>query len=165
MQWSFPIALTTLLPLPLVGEAAPVVDIDGTVFVQGGLFLALMFILQGLLFKPWLEVREKRAQRIEGALQASRRLRTEAEELGLEYDQRLADARDEALGFRNDARQEAEEEMNGIVTEARKKATAGLEKDREKIREQASAAEQELAARVADMARDIATRVLGRSVS
>ena len=47
---------------------APVVDIDGTFFVQGALFLLLMAILWPLLFKPWLETQARRAEAIDGAL-------------------------------------------------------------------------------------------------
>lgn len=163
MQWSILIALTAPPSLPLA-EAVPVVDIDGTLFIQGGLFLLLMFILQGLLFKPWLAVREKRAQRIEGALAASTRLKEEAHELGLEYDARLSKARDHALGVRNDARHAAEGEMATIVADAREKAGAALDVDRANIERQGERVQKELASRVDELARDVAARVIGRTV-
>ena len=77
-------------------ESLPVVDIDNTIFIQGILFLLLFVILQSLLFKPWLEVRERRASKISGAIDEAKSLRERADAAGADYDARLSKARDEA---------------------------------------------------------------------
>ncbi|MBL4687352.1 MAG: hypothetical protein JKY37_22340 [Nannocystaceae bacterium] len=38
----------------LASENIPVVDIDGTFFIQGALYILLALVLHPLLFKPWL---------------------------------------------------------------------------------------------------------------
>ena len=65
--------------------AAPVVDLDGTFFVQGGLFLLLCIVLNVVLFQPWLKLRDLRVDRIDGALARSVEVLAEAEALGTSY--------------------------------------------------------------------------------
>ena len=62
-----------LAPL-LVASSAPVIDFDGTAYVQLGIFLVLMAVLHPLLFKPWLETRERRVTSIAGAVAEADRL-------------------------------------------------------------------------------------------
>ena len=83
------------MPYPtLTLLAAPVVDIDGTFFVQGGIFLLLCLLLNSLLFKPWLKVRELRTVRIDGALERSVQVLAEATALEEEYATNLKAARE-----------------------------------------------------------------------
>lgn len=146
----------------LVGTT-PVVDLDGTVFVQAGIFLLLMLILRGLLFKPWLAARERRVEKIDGAIAAASQLRQRAEALGLDYDARLAKAREQALEVRSEARRKSEGEGAEIVGGARHEATISLDQSRAKLVEEARVARQALVGKVDQLAAEIATRVLGRS--
>ena len=144
--------------------APPVVDIDGTLFVQGGLFLLLMFVLQGLLFKPWLAARERRAERIEGALHAATALRERAAGLARQYDERLARARDQALDQRNAERHAADAEVHELVAKAKREAAERVEQDRKGLESNVTNVRAELRGRVEDLAREVAQRVLGRAV-
>ena len=76
----------------LAAAAAPVVDIDGTFFIQAGIFLLLMAILYPLLFKPWLATQQRREQAITGTTAAATDLRARADEEGRRYESRLAEA-------------------------------------------------------------------------
>ena len=67
--------------LLMAAEAIPVVDVDNTIFIQGGLFLVLIFILKPLLFDPWLAARDRRAQRIGGAHEEAALMRDQIREL------------------------------------------------------------------------------------
>lgn len=144
-------------------ESLPVVDIDNTIFIQGILFLVLFVILQSLLFKPWLEVKERRTSTIGGALDEAQSLRERADAAAADYDARLSKARDEAMSVRSDSRRDAEDEEATIVTAARKEATTELEARKAKIAEQSEQARAELAARVAPLSDDIVQQILGRS--
>ena len=48
--------------LVVATEEHPLIDIDLTVLVQFGLFLVMLLLLNQLLFKPYLRLREKRQQ-------------------------------------------------------------------------------------------------------
>lgn len=143
--------------------AIPVVDIDGTLFVQLGIYLGLVIILGPLLFKPWLAAQERRTQAVEGALSKSKTLRAEADELGKDYDQRLEVAREQAHGVRSEARRE-EETAQGIKLAAiRDDAASTLTSARERITSETNTARDALAGRVDELADAIATKLLGRA--
>ena len=152
---------TTLMPLG--SGALPVVDIDNTIFLQALLFLALFVLLNFVLFKPWLEVKERRAKRIGGALEDAAELRERATASGAEYDARLAKARDQAMNIRSDRRREAEEQEAEIVGAARREAATALEARKATLAADVEAARTELGSRVDELANDITAQVLGRS--
>ncbi|WAS98965.1 ATP synthase F0 subunit B [Nannocystis punicea] len=144
--------------------AAPVVDIDGTIFIQAGIFLLLMAILYPLLFKPWLATQARREQAITGTTAAATDLRARADEEGRRYDTRLAEARARAAGIRSDAVKGSEAERQRQLAEARAAAGSESEAQRERLASEAEAARTTLATRVEELAQDIATKLLGRTV-
>lgn len=143
--------------------AIPVVDIDGTLYIQLGIFLLLVLVLGPLLFKPWLENQERRKAAIEGALAQSRSMRSEADVLAKDYDQRLEVAREQAHGVRSDARREEEAAQAVKLAAARDEANAGLVRERERIAAETVTAREALGARVDELADTIANKLLGRA--
>lgn len=148
----------------LAAAAAPVVDIDGTIFIQAGIFLLLMAILYPLLFKPWLATQQRREQAITGTTAAASDLRARADEEGRRYESRLAEARARAAGIRSDAVKGSEGERQRQLAEARAAAGSESEALRERLVGEAEAARTTLANRVEELAQDIATKLLGRTV-
>lgn len=142
--------------------AIPVVDIDGTLYIQLGIFLALVFILGPLLFKPWLEAQERRKAAVEGALGKSKSMRVEADGLLADYDQRLEQAREKAHVVRSDVRRQEEAAQAATLAAAREDANASLARERERIATETAAAREALAARVDELADTIANKLLGR---
>lgn len=147
----------------LASESAPVVDIDNTIFLQAILFLFLFVVLNVFLFKPWLEVRERRAKQIGGAVSEAQALRTRASDASSEYEQRLAAAREQAIVERSDSRRAAEAEEATIVGTARRDATAELDAYKRTLEQQAGEARTELGGRIDVLAGDITKQILGRS--
>ena len=147
----------------LASESLPVVDIDNTMFLQALLFLLLLAVLNFVLFKPWLEIKERRAKRIGGALEDAAELRERATATELEYAARLAKARDQAMTIRSDRRREAEEQEAEIVNGARRDASASLDSRKQTLAREVEQARSELGDRVDSLARDITAQVLGRS--
>ena len=143
--------------------AAPVVDIDGTFFIQATIFLVLMFALQQLLFKPWLAVQALRAEKIDGAFQQAEALERKAAAYEAEYADDLRSARLGALQTRNTQRHAREAEGEAITEGARKEAAASLAAEKERIHNEASTARVALEARIDELANDITHRVLGRT--
>lgn len=143
--------------------ALPVVDIDGTFFIQGGLFLLMVFLLNGLLFKPWLEVQARRTQSISGALEKAEQMQLEAAAKGEEYDAELRAARDEAMGIRSDQRKEGERDAAAQLSAARDEARKSLDEARARIDREATDARSSLSGRVDELAKDIVSKILGRA--
>lgn len=153
----------TIPALLAASESLPVVDIDNTIFLQAILFLLLFVVLNSLLFKPWLEIKERRAKRIGGALADAESLRADARAAEADYEARLARARDAAMTVRSNSRREAEGEEAEIVGAARREASEHVEHNREALATQATQAREELVGRVDALASDIAKQILGRS--
>lgn len=143
--------------------ALPVVDVDGTFYVQGGLFLIMVFLLNFLLFKPWLEVQARRQNSIEGALEKAERLSIEAEDIGKDYDGKLRATRDKAQELRSDSRKEGEGAMAAELAKARDDARASFDEAQTKLDEEAETARAALGPRVDELAKEITTKILGRS--
>jgi F-type H+-transporting ATPase subunit b len=155
---------TPTLVLLLASESAPVVDIDNTVFLQLILFLFLFVVLNVFLFKPWLELKERRAKQIGGATAEAQSLRSRARDASSEYEQRLAAAREAAMIARSESRRAAEAEEATIVGAARREATAELDTHKRALEQQAGEARAELGTRIDALAGDITKQILGRSV-
>jgi F-type H+-transporting ATPase subunit b len=143
-------------------ESLPVVDIDNTVFLQGLLFLFLLVVLNFVLFQPWLEIKDRRAKRIGGALEDAAELRERATATEADYAARLAKARDEAMTIRSERRREADEKEAAIVGDARREAAASLDARKQALTREVERARGELGGRVDSLARDITSQVLGR---
>jgi F-type H+-transporting ATPase subunit b len=143
--------------------AIPVVDIDGTLYIQLGIFLGLVVILGPLLFKPWLAAQERRKTAIDGALTLSRSMRSEADGLAKDYDQRLELAREQAHGVRSEARRQEETAQAGKLAATREDAAQALARERERIASETAAAREALAIRVDELADTIANKLLGRA--
>lgn len=150
--------------LLLASEAIPVVDIDNTIFIQGAIFLVLIIILKPLLFDPWLAARDRRTQRIGGALEEAALMREQAGEKSVEYDARLRRARDEAMTLRSDRRKVADAEEAALVGSARREASEALDATKTKIAGEIDQARAELQSRVDSLASDVTKQVLGRAV-
>lgn len=153
------------MPTPafILASSAPVVDIDGTIFIQAGIFLLLMAILHPLLFRPWLAARERREGAITGTQQAAGELRSEAERIGAEYEGRIADVRGRAAAIRSEAVKASETERARRLADSRAAANTDLQALRDRLSGQAEAARATLSARVDELADDIAAKILGRT--
>jgi F-type H+-transporting ATPase subunit b len=149
---------------PLVALlAAPVVDIDGTFFVQLGIYLLLVVLLKPLLFTPWLEAQARRREAVAGSLARAKTLADDAEGLMAEYDERLEAARDKAHGVRADARRASEARKAEQLATARGDAQSYLDTQRARIDADATQARTDLGGRVDDLAGQIADKLLGRA--
>ena len=106
---------TTSALLIASAEQIPVIDIDGTLFIQGGIFLLLFLILKPALFDPWLRVYDRRHDNIQGALRHADDLRGEVVALELEYEERMTSIRQAAIEIRSGARTRAQTESDEIL--------------------------------------------------
>ena len=155
--------LTPLTSAPALLAAFPVVDIDATIFVQMGIFVALVLVLKPVLFTPWLEAQAKRVASIDGAFTQAKTLRAEADELSSDYDSKLAAARDEALTMRSHMRREEEAAQAKTLASARAQAGKELDDNRARIAAETDKARDALGGKVDELADQITAKVLGRA--
>ncbi|RMG94765.1 MAG: hypothetical protein D6705_15160 [Deltaproteobacteria bacterium] len=147
----------------LLVAATPVVDIDGTIFVQGGLFLLMVLVLRPTLFKPWLAAQEARERAIFGAQDEAAALEAKARELGEAYDHKVAEARERAMRERSKIQREEEARREAAIAAARQEAEAEMLETRLRLEKEAAEARKELEAKAGDLAKEIVERILGRA--
>ena len=152
-------------PLLSTAAAGPLLDIDGTVFIQFFIFMGVWLLGGALLFKPYLRLRERRAEGIEGARKESENMQAEAEAKLADYQLKMASARSRANEEKRRIRQEAAAYENEVTETARAETTAALDEARNRVQQETQAARQTLGERSAELAQEIASKLLGRKVA
>jgi F-type H+-transporting ATPase subunit b len=152
-------AVTTL------AAAHPLIDIDGTVFVQFGLFLILWLVANKLLFQPYLQLRERRKAGIEGARAESERMTAQADAKLADYEKQLAAARSRANDEGRKVRAEAAAHEKDVTDMARAETQKSIDEATTKMRGEAEAARLQLLPQANTLAKQIASKLLGREVA
>ncbi len=121
----------------------------GLIFWQLVFFLLLVFVLGKFAWKPILASLREREQSIEDALELAQKTRAEMADLKASNEKLMAEARVERDAILKEARQAAE----GLIAESRNAAAEAGRRELEKARK---AIQDEQAAVVAQMKKDIA---------
>ncbi|HJZ84781.1 MAG TPA: hypothetical protein VKN99_06390 [Polyangia bacterium] len=148
-------------------EAAPppLIDLDGTVFVQFGLYLLMLLILHVLVFRPFLQARSEREDRIEGERRRAREMEEAAQKKIADFEARLEKAKQAGIQMRNQARGQAAAREREILERARTETQALLESRRLQAHKAGQAARQRLHTQAEAWGRTLAARILGREVA
>jgi F-type H+-transporting ATPase subunit b len=152
-------------PLVSLASGHPLIDVDGTVVVQFGLFLLLFFVANAFLFQPYLRLRERRKQGIEGARAEAERMSAEAEAKLADYEKQLAGARSRANEEGRKVRAEASAHEKDVTDKARAAAQESIDQAAAKMRQETEAARLQLLPQANTLAKQIASKLLGREVS
>jgi len=139
-----------------------VIQIDYSLLLQIVNFVALIFILNFILYRPLLNVIDKRKLIIEqGQAEIDRLEQSVAEKIAV-YEQKVQATRLEALVKNKDVIKGATEQAKVILAEAGSKMAAITEEFHINIQKEALAARQILSERSQQLSLDIAEKVLGR---
>jgi F-type H+-transporting ATPase subunit b len=158
--------------LAFIAEVAPapqahapqLIDIDGTVLVQLGLFAVLGWVLTRLLWRPYLRVRTERVARVEGYRKDAARMQADAAARLASAELALAEARRVGSGDRAVARAEAHAREQTLIGEAQAEAQRALAAARVRLDAIVAAEKARLDAGARDIATQAAGRILGREV-
>ena len=155
---------TLLIAVQQEEAPPPLIDFDGTLFVQFGLFLIMLFILSRLVFRPYLKLRDDRHKGIEGAREEATKMQERSRAVNADYDAQLTRARQRGAEERQRLRSEAATYERQVLGAARDESQKSLESARGKISSEASDARAKLTAESTALARQIVAKVLGREV-
>lgn len=106
--------------------AHPLIDIDYTVLIQLVLFGVLFLIANKLLFQPYLALRRRRKDGIEGARAEAERMAAQADAKLADYEKQLAQARGRANEEGRKVRTEAAAHEKQVTDAARAEAQKAL---------------------------------------
>jgi F-type H+-transporting ATPase subunit b len=141
------------------------ISLDQSIIYQVVIFVVLWLILSRVLFRPYLKLLEEREHKTAGALHESSDLDREGERLKLQYDEKIAQAQSAGNVAKEAILQQARQQRERLLTEAREEASRSLEAVREEVRRQLLQERQLAAAERAILARELASKILGRSVA
>jgi F-type H+-transporting ATPase subunit b len=156
--------------LALLLQAAPeahepqLIDVDHTIFIQLGIFLLLMVVLNKFLWKPYLRVRTERVARVEGYREEAVKLEADAQHRLARADAALAEARRVGAGERAVARAEAHTREQTLLAEATAAAQRKLADARGRLTAAVQAERKKLEADSSEVAMAAARKILGREV-
>jgi len=163
---SYPIATPT--PARSGQEARVPVELFPTPLLVGVLFVPFAVAVAGLhviLLKPMMAYLQERKQVSAQARADTERLQTSIQERLQELEAKLAQARAVATAQRSEARARAQEHEEQVLERARKQASRELAQALATLQQERQTASIALQQSAANLSTDIASKVLGRSVS
>ena len=123
-----------------------------------------MFLMKKFLFKPIRRVLEERQKRADQNIRAAEQEKAEAEAVKAEYTKNMAQAREEAAGILERAKQDASQQADELLQSARSEAQALKAKAENDIRQEKKRVLNEAKDEIGGLAMDIAGRVVEREI-
>jgi F-type H+-transporting ATPase subunit b len=151
--------------LATLAAGHPLIDIDYTVFVQFALFLILFWVSNTFLFQPYLRLRQRRKDGIEGARAEAERMSAQADARLADYEKQLARARATANEEGRKVRGEAAAHEKQVTDASRAEAQKAIDEATATVRRETDAARLALLPQASTLARQLASRLLGREVA
>ncbi len=123
-------------------------------------FLVIIFVLQKLLYKPILNMIEKRKKEIAEGLALTDKMRAEEEKMKEKQEKALAKAREDTLGIIEEAKGRGKEVEKELLLEAHKQAEAIIARAKAEAEEVKKSAQGEIRREAVDLAVVMAKRLL-----
>jgi len=139
-------------------------QINGTLFFQIINFLLLMWILNRLLFRPFLRVAEEREEKTQGARARADDLAVKAEALKGHYESGMSEAASQGVSYKDAQIREGRSVSEGIVHEAEITRSGHIESARRELEARVSAVRKELIALSISFSREMTGKILGRDI-
>ena len=138
---------------------------DLSIVYQIVLFLVLWFVLSKVLFRPYLKLLEEREGKTAGARNETADLESAGARLKAQYEERIAQAQAGGGAAKESIVQAARQRREQVLNQARQEATAILERVRREVASQMARERQLAAAEAATVARQMASKILGRNLA
>ncbi len=159
-------AVVALLATPAAAaEGSLQIFPDARILYLLVLFVLLIAPVQKLLFAPLLKVLEDRRDRIDGAKGRAEQVAKEADAALARYDGAVRAAKEEAEVERRSQVESARGEQVEATTAVRSEAEQQLARARDEVQQSLAEARAGLRAHAEEVAREAASRVLGRPLS
>ncbi|MAA77633.1 MAG: hypothetical protein CL916_00110 [Deltaproteobacteria bacterium] len=142
-----------------------IIPVPTLILLQLVPFLLSIFVLYFVLFKPMLKYLDERDEKIAGAKAKVLSMQKQsAENMGV-LKEKTTSLRKEINMLRSEARAKVMNEYNKTIYEARKEADKEIKENAKKIHTNQDLVRAELKMKAQEVAKTIASKTLGRSVS
>jgi F-type H+-transporting ATPase subunit b len=150
--------------LAMTEGAGGLFDFNATLPLMALQIILLSVVLTFVFYKPVSKVIDEREAYINGNLTTASEKLIKADELYNEYDEKLKSARVTAQATIAQSEKEAKDVVSLEINEARKDATALIEKTNRELEAQKSAALEQLETQVDELSQLIKEKLLGKEV-
>lgn len=140
------------------------ITIDITMFIHIFNMIVLMFVLNAILYKPVQSILQKRREKLDSLNNDVEQFEQNARHRQKEVDKKMREASARAKEALDTARGEAQAAGSEKLAEIRSETDGEKEKNLTDIRAQIGAARKELQEGASDFAKDMAGKILGRSL-
>jgi len=141
------------------------ISVDYSIFVQMANFIALIFIMNAILYKPIRKILIERKKKIQGYKEGIEGLQRDASESEQSFQAKISEARGQGVQEKEALKQTGQEEEKRLISEINQKAQAELEAVRAQIAKDAEDARRGLEKEIKVFSAAIAEKILGRAVS
>ena len=137
---------------------------DYTLLIQMVIFLALVFALNLLLFKPILSIIDRRKKQLEEADNEIRLFNESVDKKAAEYDEKLKQAKIKASEMKKEIIQEGANQAKNIVDAVRNEIPVIAREVQQKMDKEVEKAKAILDGHSKQLSMEIAQKILGRPV-
>ncbi|MEN6332045.1 MAG: ATP synthase F0 subunit B [Smithella sp.] len=137
---------------------------DYTLFIQIIAFLALIFILNVLLYKPILSILDRRKKHIEELENEIILFNQSVDKKAAEYEEKLKLAKANAADLKKEIIKEGTDQAKVIVDAVRNEIPIMMQEFQQKLDKEVQAARETLDSQSRRLSLEIAEKVMGRSV-
>ena len=141
------------------------IEVNLTLIVQLAIVLGLMVLLSQVVFKPFLAIIQERKDRVTEAEEKARGLQQKTEELIRRYRDEISAAQNQGTMIREGIRKESLARETEMLQNATEEAHRRIREMKKQIAEETEATRTTLRNQAQPLSREIAKRILGRSLS
>jgi F-type H+-transporting ATPase subunit b len=141
-----------------------IIDLDGTFWIQLGLFAVAFLVSRPLIFRPMVALFEARENAIEGAKIEALRLQDEAAAEGEEFEAEMRRLRLQAGEERDRLRAEGKRLERAVLDRVRQETDRQLDEADARLAHEAARLRADIDGSVPGLARQIASKMLNREV-
>ncbi len=127
-------------------------------------FLILVGLLGKFLYKPFLNMLDKRKQNIKAAFDSADETNRLAEEKLADYEARIADVESESREIIRQATEQAKAQADGIIDGAHKEAADIVQKAREEIKLEKESALADMRGQISELALMMAEKIMEKDI-
>ncbi len=141
------------------------ISINATVILTILNFILLIFVLATILWKPMLKFLDDRARKIDESLKLAEKNKKRAEELKIEHDQIIKEARTKSSEIIDKAMSSASKESRELISQTKEHTQSMIDSAKNEINMEAERIKHELRKEVASMSIDLAGKILEREIN
>lgn len=158
--------LTELVPMDLSSVLGPLAPHHLSEIVVGMILVALIwFIMHKFVSPKFEEAYTQRAEQIEGGIMRAEKAQAEAEAARMQYQNQLAEAREEAAKLREEAKNQGAQILAQMREQATKESQRLTEQAHAQIENERGYVVNELKSEIGGLALVLAERIIGESLT